>query len=132
MTDITHPKCELWSNRSKAVILVKFEYRAEKVHYYFDKYHAHLTMVWKTMFPLDPAPETLSALFNRFKIPARIRSLVHKELLVGSDLAFALVLAGHPTMDLESIANANVILDQYYPIARHPAHIIVYRMEAGT
>nr|XP_051197352.1 uncharacterized protein LOC127310747 [Lolium perenne] len=43
MTDITHPKCELWSNQSKAVIVAKFEYRAEKVHYYFDKYHAHLS-----------------------------------------------------------------------------------------
>ena len=35
-------------------------------------------------------------------------------------------------MNLESIANANVRLDQYYPIARHPAHIIISRMEAGT
>jgi hypothetical protein len=78
MNDITHPKCEMWSNQSKDVIVAKFEYRVEKVHFYFDKYHAHLTMVWKTMFPLDQAPETLSALFNRFKTPARIRSLVRK------------------------------------------------------
>ena len=84
------------------------------------------------MFPLDPVPETLSALFNRFKTPIRIRSLVRKELLAGAELALASVLACHPTMDLESIANANVRLDQYYPIARHPAHIIISRMEAGT
>jgi hypothetical protein len=72
MTDVAHPKHELWSNRSKAVNIAKFEYRVEKVHYYFEKYHAHLSMVWKTMFPLDQAPETLSALFNRFKTPGRI------------------------------------------------------------
>jgi hypothetical protein len=72
VTNITHPKCGLWSNRSKVVIMAKFEYRAEKIHYYFDKYHAHLTMVWKTMFSLDPSPETLSALFNRLKTPIRI------------------------------------------------------------
>jgi hypothetical protein len=105
MTDITHPKCELWSNQSKAVTVAKSEYWAEKVHYYFDKYHAHLSMVWKTMFPLDPAPETLSALFNRFKTPTRIRYLVRKELLGGAELALALVLACHQTIDLESIAN---------------------------
>jgi hypothetical protein len=64
MTDISHPKCELWSNQSKAAIVAKFEYRAEKVHYYFDKYYALLFMIWETMFPLDLAPETLSALFN--------------------------------------------------------------------
>jgi hypothetical protein len=68
-------------------------------------------MVWKTMFPLDPTPETLSALFTLFKTPVRIRSLVRKELLAGAEVALASVLACHPTMDLESRANANVRLD---------------------
>ncbi|KAK1602267.1 hypothetical protein QYE76_037708 [Lolium multiflorum] len=132
MTDVTHPKHELWSNRSKAVAIAKFEHRVEKVHYYFEKYHAHLSMVWKTMFPLDQAPETLSALFNRFKTPDRIRLLVRKELLAGAELALASVLACHPTIDLEAIANANVRLDQYYSIARHPAYVIISRMETGV
>jgi hypothetical protein len=101
MTDVSHPKHELWSNRSKAVAMAKFEHRAEKVHYYFDKYHAHLSMVWKTMFPLDHAPETLSALFNQFKTPERIRLLVQKELLAGAELALASVLECHPTIDLD-------------------------------
>jgi hypothetical protein len=110
----------------------KFEYRVEKVHYYFDKYHAHLTMVWKTMFPLDPALETLSALMTRFKNPARIQSLVRKELLAGTELAFDYAVACQPTLDLESISNADVKLDQYYPVARHPAYIVISRMEAST
>jgi hypothetical protein len=134
MTDMSHPKCSLWSNRSKAVIVAKFEYREEKVHYYLDKYHAHLTMVWKTMFPLDPAPETLSSLMTQFRNHARIQSqsLVRKELLVGAELAFASVLACHPTLDLESIANANVKLDHNYPVARHPTSIVISRMKACT
>jgi hypothetical protein len=110
----------------------KFEYRVEKAHYYFDKYHAHLTMVWNTMFPLDLAPKTLSALMTRFKNPVRIQSLVRKELLAGAKLAFVSVLACHPTLDLEFIANANVKLDQYYPVARHPVYIVIARMEPGT
>jgi hypothetical protein len=44
MTDVAHPKHELWSHRPKAVTVAKFEHRAEKVHYYFDNFHAHLTM----------------------------------------------------------------------------------------
>jgi hypothetical protein len=56
---------------------------------------------------------------------------VRKELLAGAELALASVLACHQTIDLESIANANVRLDQYYLIAR-PAYIIASRMEAGT
>jgi hypothetical protein len=84
------------------------------------------------MFPLDPAPESLSALLTRFKNPARIWSLIRKELLAGAELALASMLACHPTLDLEFIANTNRKLDQYYPMARHSAHIIISRMEAGT
>ena len=131
MTDVAHPKHELWSHRPKAVVVAKFEHRAEKVHYYFDKFHAHLSMVWRTLFPLDQAPETLSALFTRFKTPERIRLLVRKELLAGAELAFASVLACHPTLDLEAIANTRRSLDQYYDIARNPAYTIISRMETG-
>jgi hypothetical protein len=131
MTDIAHPKHELWSNRPKAVVVAKFEHRAEKVHYYFDKFHAYLTMVWKTMFPLDQAPKTLPALFTRFKSPERIRLLVRKELLGGAERALASVLACHPTLDLEAIANTNRSLDQYYDIARNPAYTNISRMEAS-
>ena len=83
------------------------------------------------MFPLDPAPATLSALMTWFKNPARIQSLVRKELLAGAELAFASMLACYPSLDLESIAKANVKLDQYYPVATNPAYIIVSRMEAS-
>ena len=62
----------------------------------------------------------------------RIQALIRKELLAGAELAFAFVLARYPTLDLELIAKADVELDQYYPVAKHPAHIIVSRMEAGT
>ncbi|KAK1653718.1 hypothetical protein QYE76_071523 [Lolium multiflorum] len=104
MTDVAHPKHDLWLHRPKAVIMAKFEYRVEKAHYYFDKFHAHLTMVWKTLFPLDQAPETLSALFTRFKSPERIRQLVRKELLAGAELAL-LGAACHPSLDLRAVAN---------------------------
>jgi hypothetical protein len=104
----------------------------EQVHGFFNKCHANLTMVSNTMFPLDPAPPTLSVLMIRFKNPARIQALIRKELLAGAELAFAFVLACYPTLDLESISKANVELDQYYPVARKAAYIIVSRMEAGT
>jgi hypothetical protein len=102
------------------------------VHGFFDKCHANLAMVWKTMFPLDPAPSTLLALMAKFKNPARVQALIRKELLAGAELPFAFVLACYPTVDLELSAKADVELHQYYPVARCPASIIVTRMEAGT
>ncbi|KAK1683763.1 hypothetical protein QYE76_044611 [Lolium multiflorum] len=130
MTDVAHPNHGLWLHRPKAVVMAKFKYRVGKAHYYFDKFHAHLTMVWNTLFPLDQAPETLSALFTRFKSPERIRQLVRKELLAGAELALASTLACHPSLDLEAIANTEKNLGQYYDAARGPAYTIVSRMES--
>jgi hypothetical protein len=130
MTDVAHPTHGLWQHRPKAVIMAKFKYRVMKAHYYFDKYYALLTMVWHTLFPLDQAPETLSGLFTRFKSPERIRLLVRKELLAGAELAFASILACHPSLDLRAVANTERDLGQYYDVARGPAHTIVSRMES--
>ncbi|KAK1692511.1 hypothetical protein QYE76_009208 [Lolium multiflorum] len=130
MTDVAHPNHGLWLHRPKAVVMAKFKYRVGKAHYYFDKFHAHLTMVWNTLFPLDQAPETLSALFTRFKSPERIRQLVRKELLAGAELALASTLACHPSLDLEAVANTEKNLGQYYDAARGPAYTIVSRMES--
>ncbi len=130
MTDVAHPTHGLWLHRPKAVVMAKFKYRVEKALYYFNKYHAHLTMVWNTLFPLDQAPETLSGLFTRFKSPERIRQLVRKELLAGAELAFASILACHPSLDLKAVANTERNLGQYYDVARGPAYTIVSRMES--
>ncbi|KAK1617131.1 hypothetical protein QYE76_022648 [Lolium multiflorum] len=130
MTDVAHPTHGLWLHRPKAVVMAKFKYRVMKAHYYFDKYHAHLTMVWNTLFPLDQAPETLSGLFTRFKSPERIRQLVRKELLAGAELAFASILACHPSLDLRAIAKTDRNLGQYYDVARGPAYTVVSRMES--
>ncbi|KAK1619944.1 hypothetical protein QYE76_025461 [Lolium multiflorum] len=130
MTDVAHPTHGLWLHRPKAVVMAKFKYRVEKAHYYFNKYHAHLTMVWNTLFPLDQAPETLSGLFTRFKSPERIRQLVRKELLAGAELAFASILACHPSLDLKAVANTERSLGQYYDVPRGPAYTIVSRMES--
>ncbi|KAK1683153.1 hypothetical protein QYE76_044001 [Lolium multiflorum] len=130
MTDVAHPNHGLWLHRPKAVVMAKFKYRVGKAHYYFDKFHAHLTMVWNTLFPLDQAPETLSSLFTRFKSPERIRQLVRKELLAGAELALASTLACHPSLDLEAVANTEKNLGQYYDAARGPAYTIVSRMES--
>ena len=132
MTNLSQPHSTIWTNRSKAAIVAKFKYRVEQVQGFFDKCHANLAMVWKTMFPLDPAPSTLLALMTRFKNPVRVQALIRKELLAGAELAFAFMLARYPTLDLELIAKADVELQQYYPVARRPASIIVARMEAGT
>jgi hypothetical protein len=98
--------------------VAKFQYRVKQVHSFFDKYHTNLAIVWKTMFPLDPAPSNMLALMTQFKNPLRFQAPMRKELLAGAELAFAFVLARSPTLDLELIAKGDVELQQYYPVAR--------------
>jgi hypothetical protein len=41
------------------------------------------------------------------------------------------MLAQHPLLDLEAIAKADADVNQYFPIVRHPASIIVDRLEVS-
>ncbi|KAK1645251.1 hypothetical protein QYE76_063056 [Lolium multiflorum] len=102
MTDITHPKCELWSNRSKAIIVAKFEYRVEKVHYYFDKYHAHLTMAIFPWADLSGAPNGLGRTSSAWSGPIGLTHLHSRprvsnpKLSLSRDVVVAIAVAELP------------------------------------
>ena len=76
LTDLSQPHEVFWSDKSKAAMIVQFRDRVEQVHGFFEKCRASLAMVYRTMFPLNPQPETLPALLSKFKSPAKVRLLV--------------------------------------------------------
>jgi hypothetical protein len=47
-------------------LLKKIQGRVQHVHRFFDECQAGLEMIWKTMFPLDPAPQTILTLMSNF------------------------------------------------------------------
>jgi hypothetical protein len=132
LTDLSQAHGVFWTNKSKAAIIAKFQDRVQQVHRFFDKCQAGLKMIWKTMFPLNPAPQTLLALMSNFRNAARVRTLVRSQLLVGVETAFAFVLAQHPSLNLEPIAKADADVNQYFPIIKHPASIIVDKLEVSS
>ena len=83
LTDLLQPHEVFWSDKSKAAVLVQFQDRVGQVSAFFDKCRASLAMVYMTMFPLNPQPESLPALLSKFKNPAKVRLLVRNQLLVG-------------------------------------------------
>jgi hypothetical protein len=89
-------------------------------------------MIWKTIFPLNPAPPTLLILMSNFMNAARVRALVRSQPLARAEIAFAFVLAQHPSLDLDLIVKANADVRPYYPVAMHPASIIVDRLEVSS
>jgi hypothetical protein len=104
------------TNRSKVVVVSKFQDRVEQVHGFFDKCRASLAMVWGTMFPLDPAPPTLLPMMVKFRNAVNVRTLVQNQLLAGAEVAFAFVQARYPLLDLELIAKADADLRPYYTL----------------
>ena len=122
-----------WSDKSKAAVIVQFQDHVEQIRLFFEKCRTCLAMVYSTMFPLNPQPETLLALMAKFKNPSEVRLLVRSQLIAGAETAFGFVQSRYPTLDLLLIANANPEnLAQYYPLVREPALIIVDKLERST
>jgi hypothetical protein len=132
LTDLSQPHGMFWTNRSKAAIVAKFQDRVQQVHGFFDKCRAGLTMIWRTMFPFDPAASTLLALMAKLRNATSVRDLVLSQLLARSEVAFAFVQAQYPSLDLELIAKADAYLCPYYPVVSHPASIVIDRLEVSS
>ena len=133
LTDLSQPHTVFWSDKSKAAVVVQFQDRVEQVRAFFEKCRTSLAMVYETMFPLNPQPETLFALMTKFRTPAEVRLLVRNQLIAGAETAFGFVQFRYPTLDLLLIANANPEdLAQYYPLVREPALIVINKLERST
>jgi hypothetical protein len=90
LIDLSRPQGTIWTNRSRAAVMAKFQDRVEQVHSFFDKCRGGLTMIWTTMFPLDPAPSTLPALMAKFRNASGVRALVRSQLLARPNLLLLL------------------------------------------
>jgi hypothetical protein len=132
LTSLSQFNEAFWTDKQKAASIVKFQDRVQQVHRFFDKCYAGLRMIWKTMFPLNSVPPTLLTLMSKFSNAEKVRNLVRSQLLAGAETAFAFVLTQHPSLDLESIAKADVDINQYFPAARDPASIVVARLEISS
>src|SRR3954470_15492227 len=82
-----------WRDRSAASLIVRFQDRVEQVHGFFEKCRDRLLMILQTMFPLNPAPRSVTELMNQFRTSARVRGLVRDQLVSGAEVAFAYVQA---------------------------------------
>ena len=57
---------------------------------------------------------------------------MRSQLLAGAETTLAFVLSQHPLLDLEAIAKADADVNQYFHVVRHPASIIVARLEVSS
>ena len=103
LSDLAQPHQVFWKDRSRTSVLVQFQDRVEQVHSFFWTCRDKLAMVYRTMFPLNPQPNTLPQLFEKFKTPAEVRRLVRSQLVAGAEIALAFVHDADPSLDLTLI-----------------------------
>ena len=113
-------------------MLVQFQDRVEQVHSFFWTCRDKLAMVFRTMFPLNPQPNTLPQLFEKFKNPAEVRMLVRSQLVVGVEIAVAFVHDADPSLDLTLIVTRDGIdAAEARKYVSDAAVIAVQRLEEG-
>ena len=117
---------------SKTSTLVRFQDRVEQVHAYFRTCRDNLAMVYRTMFPLNPQPNSLPQIMEKFKNPAEVQKLVRNQLIAGAEVAFAFVQDVHPMLNLTIIATRDgVNLAHLARRVTDAALIVVQRLEEG-
>ena len=89
-------------------------------------------MVFRTMFPLNPQPNTLAQLFEKFKNPTKVRRLVRSQLVAGAEIALAFVHDADPSLDLTLIVTRDgVDAAEARKYVSDAAVIAVQRLEEG-
>ena len=103
VSNLAQPHEVFWKDKSRTSVIALFKDRVEQVHSFFWTCRDKLAMVYRTMFPLNPQPNTLPQLFGRFKDAAEVRKLVQSQMVAGAEIALAFVYDAFPSLNLTCI-----------------------------
>ena len=132
LSELAQPHQVFWKDKSRARALVQFRDRVEQVHSFFGTCRDKLAMIYQTMFPLNPQPNSLPQLMEKFNDPIVVRTLVRSQLIAGAEVALAFLHDAYPTLDLTLIVTrdgVNAAATQKH--VADAALIAVERLEAG-
>ena len=109
---------------------MQFQDRVEQVHSFFWTCRDKLAMIYRMMFPLNPQPNSLPQLMEKFKDPAEVRKLVRNQLIAGAEVALAFVHDADPTLDLTFVATRDGVNPQcLVRFVTDAALIVIQRLE---
>jgi hypothetical protein len=95
--------CLFWATPERTQQIVRFQDRACQVREFLNFCTRTLTLVYKTLFPRDEAPETLLGLMEKFRDAPRIHNFVRAQLTAGARFAMIMIHICHPKLDLTKI-----------------------------
>jgi hypothetical protein len=118
-----------WATPDRTQQIVRFQDRAGQVRDFLNFCTRTLTLVYNTMFPRNPPPETLPALMGEFRDAPRIHGFVKGQLVAGAKFALTLVQICFPKLDMTTVVekyhskverrrrNLDKIIDVVTPVA---------------
>ena len=120
---------KFWSNRVKGRAMAFLQDRIEQVGPLLERCEGALTFIHSVLFPLNPLPERLHRLLNKFRDGFRIHKFIHREMISGAMSALAWVKAHHRRIILKDVAEGPppasngepLDMTPFYDVALKPA-----------
>ena len=99
-----------------------------------------LSMIQRTLFPLNPAPSSLAGLLDWYKDATSVKEYVRKQLIGGAMVALAYARIHYPKINLRRIGrglpacgeDSRTEMTVHYDAARGPAENIIWQLEMET
>ena len=120
-----------WNSRDKGLTVVIFQDRVEQARKLLIRCRDCIDYFHNALFPLNPCPDGLVKLLDKFKDGSRILKFIHREMISGAWSTLSWVKDHHPQVDLDLIAEGLPENDQgewdmrpFYDAAFEPARKI--------
>ena len=124
------------SSSTRDFILSLLHDRVTQVQSFAERCRECLAMVQRTLFPLNPAPSTLSGLLNLYRNPREVRQKVREQLINGAIVALAFVRIHCPNLDIAKICRGLPLrgdqranMQWHYDAVRRPAEDVIRQLE---
>jgi hypothetical protein len=94
-----------WATPERTRQIVRFQDRASQIRDFLDFCTRTLSLVYKTMFPRNEAPDTLLGLMEKFRDAPKIHGFVRAQLSAGARFAMMMIKICHPKFDMSQIVS---------------------------
>ena len=128
-----------WSNRDKGFTVALYQDRVEQARKILIRCRDCMYYFHNALFPLNPSPDGLLKLLEKFKDGRRILKCIHREMISGAWSALLWVKVHYQQVDLNLIAeglpeNSQGEWDMrpFYDAAFEPARKIIKRVHEET
>ena len=126
------------SSSTKDFVLSLLHDRVKQVQTFAERCRESLTMVQRSLFPLNTVPSTLGGLFNLYRDARYVRQYVHEQLINGAVIALAFIRVHCPCLDITKICRGLPVsaegdpdahMQQHFDVVLRSAENVIWQLE---